>query len=208
MVRWFLVLGAVLALPAATAAAAPLGALQTVRLSAELFAEGIARDDAVLMLAAARLRKPVEITLSDRTPGAVMASVHVPLGWQEMADQAAALAEDDDALLGLIDDLRAETAKGKTSGPFYNIAALLPGESHDYPAETFRGGTLAEAYVEAAGGADLNIVVTDAAGNEVCADRDPSPIAYCAWTPAADGAYGLRVENRGPADATYSLMTN
>ena len=126
MVRWFLVLGAVLALPAATVVAAPLGALQIVRLSAELFAEGIARDDAVLMLAAARLRKPVEITLSDRTPGAVMASVHVPLGWQEMADQAAALAEDDDALLGLIDDLRAETPRARPRGRSTTLPHFFP----------------------------------------------------------------------------------
>lgn len=205
MARLFVVLPVLLALPAA---AAPLSPLQAVRLSAELYAEGIARDDALLVLAAARLRKSVALTLADRTPGTALASVHAPLDWQEMADQATALAEDDAALLGLIADLEAEGAKGKASGPFYNIAILLPGESHAYPAETFRGGTLAEAYVEATGHADLNIVITDAAGNTVCADRDESPIAYCAWTPAADGAYVLHVENRGPGDATYSLMTN
>lgn len=180
--------------------------VQTLALSTTLYFEGVARGDAVLVLAAAKLRKPVEFRPTDQ--GSDVAGSSQPLGWQEMRDEAASLADGDAALAGWIADLDAEAGKGMASGPFYNIASLAPGEIETYPSAEFRGGELAEAYVEAGADSDLNLSVHDAAGNLVCADRDPSPIAYCSWRPAETGGYVVTVENLGPGAATFAFMTN
>lgn len=210
MLRFALALAAsVAALPAP---AQPLTATETARLSGALYLEGLARDDALLLLAAAHLRKPIGFQQVDRVGDGGVAMGVQPLGWQQMLDRAEVAAAGDDALLGMIADARVDAGRGMASGPFYNIATLMPGTIDSYPAAAFRGGDYAEAYVEAqfeaAGTTDLNVAVYDAAGNLVCADTDPSPIAYCGWRPALQGDYVLKVENLGPDAASYSLMTN
>lgn len=180
-----------IALAALVALAVPAGAgtLRQAALAEALFARGQATADPVLVLAAARLRKATG------------------LDPQPMLDAAAGLA-DDPALAALAADIAAETAKGVASGPVYRIAPLAPGATAEVPALPFRGGEYAEAYAEAAPGTDLNLAVLDAAGRVVCADTDASHVAYCGWTPAADGAFTLRIENRGTEPAEYALMTN
>lgn len=133
---------------------------------------GVETADPVLMLAAARLRKsiapePVERAADGGEPG-----TEAPLGWEAMAQAAEELAEGDDALLGLIDDLRAEGTKGVASGPVYNIGSLSAGKSDNYRNIDFKGGEYAEVYVEAQSSVDLNLTVTDAQGRLVCADSD------------------------------------
>jgi len=187
--------------------AEPLTPVQTAALSARVFAVGVDNADPVLMLAAARLRKsiapePVERAADGGEPG-----TEAPLGWEAMAQAAEELAEGDDALLGLIDDLRAEGTKGVASGPVYNIGSLSAGKSDNYRNIDFKGGEYAEVYVEAQSSVDLNLTVTDAQGRLVCADTDVSHIAYCGWRPDAPGAFTLTVQNKGPASG-YALMTN
>ena len=48
----------------------------------------------------------------------------------------------------------------------------------------------------------------DSKGQLVCADTDPSPIAYCGWTAAGSEGFVMQVENAGPQDTAYALMTN
>ena len=187
--------------------AEPLTPVQTAALSARVFAVGVDNADPVLMLAAARLRKsiapePVERAADGGEPG-----TETPLGWEAMAQAAEELAEGDDALLGLIDDLRAEGTKGVASGPVYNIGSLSAGKSDNYRNIDFKGGEYAEVYVEAQSSVDLNLTITDAQGRLVCADTDVSHIAYCGWRPDAPGAFTLTVQNKGAASG-YALMTN
>ena len=61
---------------------------------------------------------------------------------------------------------------------------------------------------EAKAATNLNLTVHDDQGRLVCSDTDISHIAYCGWTPAAGGSFTLRVDNKGPSDAPYALMTN
>ena len=194
-----------LALPVA---AEPLTPVQTAALSARLYAVGTETADPVLMLAAARLRKTINPEATTRTAEGGEAGRDAPLGWQAMADAAAELAGDDEALLGLIEDLRAEGTKGVSSGPVYNIGNLGRGKSDTYRNIDFRGGEYAEVYVEAQSSVDLNLSVTDAQGRLVCADTDVSHIAYCGWRPDAAGAFTLSVQNKGGSGTGYALMTN
>jgi hypothetical protein len=193
--------------------AAPVGAeapspVKLAELSARLYAQGVAAGDPLLILSAAKLRKTLAPVASDRAPEGSSATDGVPLTWEEMLASAAVFAEGDDALLGLIDDVRAETMKGVASGPVYNIGSLTDGGGDTYPPIEFRGGEDAEVYVEAKAATNLNLTVYDDKGRLVCSDTDISHIAYCGWTPASGGTFTLKVENKGPSSAAYALMTN
>lgn len=194
-----------LALPVA---AEPLTPVQTAALSARLYAAGVEAADPVLMLAAARLRKTIAPEPIMRAAEGGESGTDAPLGWEAMAEAAADLAGDDPAILGLIDDLRAEGSKGVASGPVYNIGQLARGKTDTYRNIDFKGGEYAEVYVEAQTTVDLNLSVTDAQGRLVCTDTDVSHIAYCGWRPDAAGTFTLTVQNKGGAGTGYALMTN
>jgi len=197
--------GAVLAQPAMTTE------IERAELSARLYFAGRDMGDAVMVLAAARLRLSIEPTPADRTArteGAEAPPAPEPfLAAEEMLATARRLAAGDEALLGLIEDAAAERTKGVASGPLYNIGSLAAGGRDRYDALPFRGGEYAEVYVEARSRSDLRLTVTDAAGRLVCSDSDRSHIAYCGWRPDAPGRFTIVVENRG-AGTSYALMTN
>lgn len=199
---------ALTALLAAPALANPTSPIKTAELSARLFAAGEAAADPILILSAAKLRKSINPTQTDRSAEGGEAAEGGPLGWEEMLARAEALAQGDEAVLGLIEDARAETTKGVVTGPVYNIGSLGSGRSDTYPKIEFKGGEYAEVYVEAKSSVDLNLTVQDAQGRLVCSDSDVSHIAYCGWRPAENGSYALLVENKGKAATSYALMTN
>lgn len=198
-------LAAALALPAGAETLSPV---KTAQLSAALYATGVEMADPLLILSAAKLRK----TLNPK-PGSLVAEGaapvdDAPLGWEDMLASAEALADDDETLLGLIEDIRAESTKGVSSGPVYNIGALGNGGNDTYPVVEFVGGEYAEVYVEAKDATDLNLEVYDAQGRLVCSDTDKSHIAYCGWRPDSTGGFVMKVANNGPNGANYALMTN
>jgi hypothetical protein len=186
---------ALLALSSLPAGAETLSPAQLADLSARVHAAGTAAADPLILATAAKLRRDAGLDDLPLSPDAILA-------------QAAALAVDDPALLALLDDLGAEKTKGVASGPIHHLAALPAGETETRPATPFRGGEYAEVYVEAAPGTDLNLTVLDAAGLVVCTDHAASHIAYCGWTPAADGAFTVQIENAGSQPADYALLTN
>lgn len=196
---------ATLALPAQAEAPSPV---KVAELSARLYAAGLAAGDPLLVLSAAKLRKSLAPVPSDRAALDGAPGEGEPLGWEEMIATAKTLAAGDEALAGLIDDIRAEGIKGVASGPVYNSGSLSNGRGDTYPPIEFRGGEYAEVYVEARAATNLNLTVWDDQGRLVCSDTDISHIAYCGWTPAEAGTFTLKVENKGPASAAYALMTN
>ena len=196
------------ALFAAPVLAEPLSPVKTAELSARLFDAGVQSGDPLLILAAAKLRKTLNPASTDRIAEGGSAASDIPLGWQDMLDAATPLASGDDTLLGLIDDIRAETTKGVATGPVYNIGQIANGKTDVYPSVDFIGNEYAEIYVEAKGATNLNLTVTDAQGRLVCSDTDNSHIAYCGWRPDQTAPFQIKVVNRGPNGVTYALMTN
>lgn len=205
--RPFLLAAAVAAL-VSPAFAETLSPVKVAELSARLYTMGLDQGDPLLILSAARLRKSLALVASDRAAVDGRAGTGAPLSWEEMLASAETLAGDDDILLGLIDDARFEGSKGVSSGPVYNIGSLTDGNDDTYPPIEFRGGEYAEVYVEAKDATNLNLTIYDDLGRLVCSDTDISHIAYCGWTPAKEGTFTLKVENKGPASAAYALMTN
>ena len=185
-----------------------LSPVKTAELSARLYATGLELGDPLLILSAAKLRKTLGLTATPRLPEGGVADTDAPLSWQDMLASATDLAADDETLLGLIDDIRAESSKGVSSGPVYNIGNLKNGGKDSYPGVEFIGGEYAEVYVEAKSATDLNLSIYDAQGRLVCSDTDASHIAYCGWRPADTGSFTMKVENHGPQGAKYALMTN
>lgn len=198
-------LSAALCLPAGAEGLSPI---RTAQLSAELYQAGLDAGDPVLILSAAKLRKSINPEKGSLVAEGGTAGEGAPLGWEEMLAAAEELAEGDEALLAMIGDVRAETTKGVTSGPVYNIGSLGNGGTDTYPVVDFIGGEYAEVYVEAKDATDLNLTVYDAQGRLVCSDTDKSHIAYCGWRPDQTGAFTMKVENNGPTGASYALMTN
>ncbi len=182
--------------------------LKIAELSARLYAAGLAADDPILIISAAKLRKTLAPVAGDRAAIDGVAASGTPLTWEEMLASAEPLAADNPELLDLIDDAGQEMPRGVASGPVYNIGSLDNGKGDTYPPIEFRGGEYAEVYVEAKAAVNLNLGIYDDKGRLVCSDTDISHIAYCGWTPAAGGTFTLKVDNKGPAAADYALMTN
>lgn len=192
------------ALPALAADPAPLKQAEASRV---LYDTGVATRDPLLVLAAAKMRRGLGLSPTDRmaedgTPG------DGALDADAMLATARDLAAGDDMMLGLIDDVASENTKGVVSGPVYNNARIGGGKTDTYRAVPFEGGTYAEIYVEAKGSNDLNLKVTDDQGRLVCSDTDASAIAYCGWSPRSTGDFTIAVQNASGGSADYALITN
>lgn len=197
----------------ASPALAERSAAQTLALSAELYLEGVERQDPLLLLAAAKLRKSVVMSRVERVPDSDMpppddAEAVEPIGWQEILDAAVAMAPEDDILAGLAEDVRAENARGVKSGQVYSITSIRHGGTDTYPALTYRAGEYADVYVEGSGEADLNLYVYDTQNRLVCSDTAISAIAHCGWTPSTEAGFVIVVRNKGRGSSGYSLITN
>jgi len=184
---------------------APLARVKTAR---ALFDIGVATQDALYFLAAAQLRKSVEMTPSDRAPEGGTALSGTLLGWQDMLAAATPLIAGNPMMTGLAEYIAAARSKGVASGPVYSVVEIGAGERDKYPRLRFSGGQYAEIYVEGASGTDLNLLVHDAKGRLVCSDTDISAIAYCGWKPTENGDFVSTVENDGNRGGSYSMMTN
>lgn len=183
--------------------------VRQIRLSAEVYAAGVANRDPVLMIAAAKLRKSAGLRQVARQPDVPSGeSGGALLDWQAMLAMAEGLATGDTALIGLIEDIRAEATKGVSDGPVYSIVQIGSGGRDVYSTLPFDGGQYAEIYVEGKGSSDLNLFVHDDRKRLICSDTDISDIAYCGWKPSATAAFSVTVENKGGSANQYTLITN
>lgn len=201
-------LALVFALSAAPAKAEESAPLKRLATAHDMYRIGLERQDPLLILAAAKLRKSVAASPADRAPEDGETVAGAPLGWRDMLASAALMVEGDPLLEGLAEDIAAARSKGVASGPVYSIVEIGAGGRDEYPGLPFSGGNYAEVYVEGPSGTDMNVLVHDSKGRLVCSDTDISAIAYCGWKPATGGSFSITVENSGPRGGRYSMMTN
>ncbi len=193
----------------ATAAPASDSPLARLRLSAELFQMARIEQDPMLMIAAAKLRAGVVASQSERMPqGGGEAAQAGALQTDDMLAEAEELAYGDETLLGLIEDIRFERAKGVSDGPIFSSARIRAGGTDSYPGLPFDGGRYAEIYIEGKGRSDLNLYVLDSQDRIVCSDTDLSDFAYCGWNPSASASYRIEVRNRGDEATDYAMYSN
>lgn len=201
---------AALSLPASTVLAqATQSAIKRAEASRVVFDIGLEQRDALMVLAAAKLRSTLNLTPADRTPdGGTSDETGSVLNPEQMLQFAYDFAASDPLLLGVIEDAAAETTKGVTGGPVFNTATIAPKKTDTYSAVPFDAGAYAEIYVEAKDSSDLNLTIRDAQGRLVCSDTDTSAIAYCGWQPRTAGDFSINVQNMSGRSVQYSLITN
>ena len=205
------IVSATLACLAAPVVADGVRDLQKIEASRVLYEDGVQNKDALLVIAAAKLRRSVGLLPTDRSPeeaDAEPGDATDHIGWMAMLDTAKSYSVGDDLMLGLIEDIESETTKGVVNGPVFNVGRVDAKRSHTYRSVPFDGSKYAEIYIEAKGSNDLNLYIYDAQDRLVCSDTDNSAIAYCGWTPRATANFSIKVSNESSARAQYSLITN
>lgn len=213
MTRFLTTTALALSLTAAPALAEQTPA-QIAALSAELLITGLDQEDPLFLIAAAKLRKGLDLDVTERVPDKDMAAPEEdlgdasPIGWEDILKAAVAMAPEDEIITGLADDVRSERSKGVKSGQLYSITTIRDGGTDTYPPMVYRGSEYADVYIEGRNGANLDLYVYDAQQRLVCSDTDISAIAHCGWTPAAEAAFTVVVKNRGRGATGYSLITN
>jgi hypothetical protein len=130
-----------------------------------------------------------------------------PLTAEAMFATATDLAAGDEALLGLIADAMAETARGRIGGAVQWLSRLPAGQT-DVWEIPFYGNSYAEIAVYGDGDTDLDVAITDENGNVFCYDVSGADSLYCDFTPAWDGYFYVTVQNMGGVRNSYHLMTN
>ena len=181
--------------------------IQKIMTARAMYDIGVSSEDALLIMAAAKLRKQVPLDEVDRAPEGGGREDGTPLEWAAMLQSAAPLVTGDPTLEGLLEDIEAERSKGVKDGPVYSIANIRNGGKDTYDNVQFVGGNYAEIYVEGPKGSDLNLIIRDSKGRLVCSDTDISAIAYCGWKPTQSGVFQVTVISE-QGGGKYSLVSN
>jgi hypothetical protein len=201
-----------------TSVVAERGGVAQVFFAQELFAMGMARHDALAVLAAARLAAGVGVRASglikDAAPeggadvdAGAMAGPGSAVSASEMLTEARRLAAADEAALSLIDQAEAAPAEVQAGGVSRSPGQLGPGQSDSWSLP-FYSSVLAEVAIVGDGRSGLDVRVTDENGNLICARLGPGDRAYCDWVPAWNGYFKVTVTNPGAVANAYALFTN
>jgi hypothetical protein len=209
-----------LAQPAATPAganrmadggAAPAPRLLALHVADQLFAVALAREDALLALAAWRLASGISVTNRPAPDGATPAmGGALPPGPADMMEAARALARGDAELTRLVARAAAQPARGRLEGPGQvRLQIAARGSVVIFGDETvFRGAELAEVRLAGNGEADLDLMIEDENGIEVCRSTGQTDREYCSWRPRWTGRFRIVVVNTGNVPAQCVLATN
>lgn len=198
--------------PAADKKSASAG-MNYLRLAGELAHVGVEMQDAVLLVAAARLEamttgESVDRELASRRAGTESegGGNTVPM---DLYSLAASYGDRNEAVRMLIAEGRSlGSARALAAGgPKVSRASVLAGTTDVYRV-TFLGGSLAEVALTGDGDTDLDLFIYDEHGSLVCDDIGRTDDAYCSWVPRWTGLFRIHVENLGDVYNTYRLATN
>ena len=190
------------------------GGVAQMAMAQDLYAMGMARQDALTVLTAAKLAAGVDLTDVERELETKVGSraeqadvADAPVDAATMLASARALAGEDEVLAGLVEDAGAEGARGRFGGASQTLSRL-PAGAVDTWKVPFYGNSYAELAVLGDGDANLDVQVTDENGNTICHDASWSDKVYCDFVPAWNGYFVVTVENTGVKRNSYYLMTN
>ena len=190
------------------------GGVAQMAMAQDLYAMGMARQDALTVLTAAKLAAGVDLADVEREletrAGTVTEEADVadaPVDAATMLASARALAGEDEVLAGLVEDAEAEGSRGRIGGASQTLSRL-PAGAVDTWKVPFYGNSYAELAVLGDGDANLDVLVTDENGNTICYDVSWSDKVYCDFVPAWNGYFVVTVENTGVKRNSYYLMTN
>ncbi|MEP2530323.1 hypothetical protein [Shimia sp.] len=194
------------------------GPVAQLAMAQSLYNYGMQQKNALAVLTAAQITLSIEVTDVERevenkaTEGAAEVEdggdgTDAPVSADMMLASARELAGGDETVLGLIEDVEAEGARGRIGGPSRTLSRLRAGRT-DVFRVPFYGNSLAELAIIGDGDADLDLLVTDENGNVICKDVSYSDQLYCSWTPRWDGYFLIGVVNQGRIRNSYYIVTN
>ena len=191
-------------------AAAPV---HTAALADRLARYAIKSADPVAMVQAAKMKLSIVgrvLGIKKKTEGKgtkVDKTTGIDVSPEALLKRAAGMAVGNTAIIGLIADARAAKTRGTTHGPSVHEDDVLAGGTDIYEI-SFRGGEQAAVFVNGDGDTDLDLVVQDEHGNEICADADDSDTMLCRWTPSWTGRFQIRIKNLGRVYNHYEMAVN
>lgn len=172
---------------------------EALELSSRLYQEGMARQDALLVAAAARLRTThLWIEPDGQVPGWVSGSA--------MLRTAEKMAASDPGLRAIIAEAGEEAPRGGLNGPQV-ASVLIAGRGEARLTHAFKGGRPAYVYAEGALTSQLSIAVLNGR-TPVCETRVEVGRALCRWMAARDGPVTTVVRNGSAEAATFLVVTN
>lgn len=196
------------------------GPVRTLVLAWDLHAEGLRREDPMLVLTAIRLARTSspraatgwisEVAAIDPA-AANPATPGLPRdpATPEAATLAALMAEGDPDLADLAEEVLGSLTRGRLGeGRLPTVTGRIDPGGRDVFRIPFNGELPAEVALIGDGSGNLDLTVTDEAGHRICAETGLSDRAYCGFVPLWNGWFDVTVINPGTAPATYRLSTN
>ena len=197
------------------------GSVRQLYLAQQVYDLGLAGEDAVMLLAAVRLARGASLRAAtgwERTGPAIvvdsaLAAPDTGLPRDPASGAALALAllmaEGDPALADLAADIEADLNRGILGeGQVSSATSRLGSGETDEWRIAFNGQLPAEIAMIGDGSGNLDMTVSDEAGEVICRENGPSDRAYCGFVPLQNGFFIVTITNPGPDDSRYRLLTN
>lgn len=190
------------------------GAVGQYAIAHTLFSQSAASKDALAMLTAAKLASAVDLNPVERKPETTGSPApdqpdahNAPLDAATMLAATRALIAEDDTLIALLAEAESGNALVRAGTANSSQHALPAGQTDTFKLP-FDGEALAEITLIGDGDSNLDLTVTDATGQIICADPTPADIAHCGFAPAETGYFTATVQNHGPGLNSYLLISN
>lgn len=193
------------------------GPATVLMLAQRLYDRALADGNTTSLLAAIRLARGITLRPATGWTKETIGKAHPdqPQGRTAPADPASAeamalarsLAGEDPTLEDLVYDLDAQLPQSRIDAVAVMSSDLAAGQS-DIWRIAFFGESPAEIAVLGDGDSNLDLSVTDAAGNLICADLSATDRMLCDFVPARNGFFTVTVTNPGAAVNSYRLITN
>lgn len=183
-------------------AAEARGVAQAVT-AAELAQWGRDRRDPGALIMASRLLAEVPVRPGGDAPA---------LTPNALLDEAAALADGNQAVLDAVARLKAAGTRGVLSSPFgrgpvFTVKQIEPRETYWFEVEA-KGGEVLRIAAIGDGDTNIDLTVRDAAGALVCRDGFGDHYPVCTTQPRADGRMRVDIVNRGEVWTRVQILTN
>lgn len=185
-------------------------------LALELADVARANNDADAMLVAARTLRaaglrtvdgPAVTTETSGTPAAGPAPTGAVVSADSLFAEARTLARGNRETLRRINAAAGQSSRGLTTGPQAFVRDINANSQINWDV-TARGGEVWNVAAIGDGDTDVDIVVFDENGNEVCSDYGMSSAAECTVTPRWTGRFRVRVINWGSVWTRTLIMSN
>lgn len=192
-----------------------LDALDDALLADRLAAVGERTKDALLLIAAAKIKQRIGESEATRKPASKRSDAAAPKrkGDARRTDVGSLLARAKHYaggrkdLIALADDVANTRSRGRVGG-VSRTEHVIRGRTEFMTSHTFQGGSAAGVAIRGDGDTDLDLFVLDASGRPLCGADGPTDEEICRWRPAGTSEFTIVIRNLGGVSNAYRLWTN